>query len=85
MLLGFDDVIVRWWRDERVMDGSYCDARARGENRQRTSRVARSRRWSCRRRLVADAAHVLCRSFADIRRGAVRGNNPTPFFVDCAP
>ena len=66
MLLGVDDVVVRWWHDEPVMDGSYCDARARGENRQRASRVARSRRWSYRRRLVADAAYVRVRSFADI-------------------
>src|SRR6185295_10709670 len=52
------------------MDGGYCDACVRGENRQRASRVARSRRWSYRRRLVADAAYVRVRSFADIRRGA---------------
>ena len=70
MLLGVDDVDVRWWHDEPVMDGSYCDARARGENRQRASRVARSRRWSYRRRLVADAAYVRVRSFVDIRPGA---------------
>src|SRR6185437_5266351 len=70
MLLGIDDVVVRWWHDEPVMDGSHCDARARGDNRQRASRVARSRRWSYRRRLVADAAYVRFRSFADIRRGA---------------
>ena len=66
MLLGVDVVAVRWRRDERVMDGGYCDACARGENRQRASRVAHSRHWSYRRRLVADAAYVRVRSFADI-------------------
>jgi Predicted metal-binding integral membrane protein len=65
MLLGVDDVVVRWWRDERVMDRSYCDARIRGENRRRAPRVARSRRCSYRRRLVADATYVRFRSFAD--------------------
>src|SRR6516225_831825 len=25
MLWGVDDVVVRWWRDERLMDGSYRD------------------------------------------------------------
>ena len=69
MLLGVDDVVVRWWRDERVMDRSYCDARTRGENRRRAPRVARSRRCSYRRRLVADATYVRFRSFADFRRG----------------
>src|SRR5262249_58084547 len=69
MLLGVDDVVVRWWRDERVLDCSYCDACARGESRQGAFRVAGSRRWSYRRRLVADAAYVRVRSFADIRRG----------------
>ena len=68
MLLGVDDVVVRWRRDERVMDGGYCDVCVRGENRQRASCVARSRRWSYRRWLVADAAYVRVRSFADIRR-----------------
>ena len=70
MLLGVDDVVVRWWRDERVMDRSYCDAHTRGENRRRAPRVARSRRCSYRRRLVADATYVRFRSFADFRRGA---------------
>src|SRR5262249_46643194 len=70
MLLGVDDVVVHWWRDERVLDGGYCDPRTSGENRQRAPRVARSRRWSYRRRLVADAAYVRCRSCADSRRGA---------------
>jgi hypothetical protein len=70
MLLGVDDVDVRWWRDERALDGTYCAACARGENRQRAFRVARSRHWSYRRRLVADAAYVRCRAFADIRGGA---------------
>src|SRR5262249_33478264 len=49
MLLGVNDVVVRRWRDERVLDGGYCDACARGENRQGTSRVAGSRCWSYRR------------------------------------
>src|SRR6476659_2915619 len=66
MLLGVDDVVVRWWRDERVMDRNYCDARIRGENRRRAPRVARSRRCSYRRRLVADATYVRFRSFADV-------------------
>ena len=70
MLLGVDDVVVRWWRDERVMDGGYCDARTSGENRARAPRVARSRCWSYCRRLVADATYVLCGAFADISRGA---------------
>ena len=35
MLLGIDDLGVRWWRDERVMDRSYCDAGTRGENHRR--------------------------------------------------
>src|SRR5215831_14032901 len=65
MLLVFDDVVVRWWRDERVFDGGYCDPRTTGENRQRAFRVAHSRRWPYRRRLVADAAYVRCRAFAD--------------------
>ena len=70
MLLGVDDVVVRWWRDERVLDGGYCDARARGENSQRTRRIVCSRRCSYRRRLAVDAAYVRFRSFADSRRGA---------------
>jgi len=70
MLLGVDDVVVRWWRDERVMDGSYCDPRTPGENHPRTPCVSRSRHWSYHRRLVADAAYVICRSCADIRLGA---------------
>src|SRR6516225_7285584 len=74
MLLGVDDVVVRWWRGERVLDGSYCDACACGENSQRPPRVARSRRWSYRRRLVADAAYVHFRSFANISGGALRAS-----------
>jgi hypothetical protein len=74
LLLGVDDVVVRWWRDERVMDRGYCSPRFRGEDRQRASRVARSRRWSYRRGLVADAAYVLRRACADTRCGAVRGS-----------
>ena len=70
MLLGVNDVVVRWWRDERFLDGSYCDPPFRGENSQRPPRVARSQRWSYRRRLVANSANVHCRAFADIRRGA---------------
>jgi hypothetical protein len=70
MLLGVDDIVVRWRRDEHVMDGGYCDACARGESRQGASRVARSRRWPYRRRLVAHAAYVRCRAFADTCRGA---------------
>src|SRR5262249_10107772 len=66
MLLAVDDAVVRWWRDECVLYGGYCDARTRRENRQRALRLARSRRWSCCRRLVADAAYVHARSFADI-------------------
>src|SRR5262249_43175077 len=82
MLLGFDDVVVRWWRDERVLDCSYCDACARGESRQGAFRVAGSRRWSYRRRLVADAAYVRVRSFADIRRCVSRRSmgGPGRFF-----
>ena len=70
MLLGVDDVVVRWWRDERVMDGSYCDPRTPGENHPRTPCVSRSRHWSYHRRLVADAAYFICGSCADIRLGA---------------
>src|SRR5262245_9035636 len=66
MLLVFDDVVVRWWRDERVLDGSYCDASTHGENRQRAFLVTHNRRWPDRWRLVADAAYVHARSFADI-------------------
>jgi predicted metal-binding membrane protein len=40
------------------------------KNCQRAFLVAHSRRWSNRRRLVADAAYVLCRSCADSRCGA---------------
>src|SRR5262249_34587792 len=65
-----DDAVVRWWRVKRVLDGSYCDARTRGESRQRAFLVAYSRRWSYRRRLVADAAYVRNRSCADSPRGA---------------
>src|SRR6476660_9097548 len=92
MLLGVDDVVVRWWRDERVMDRSYCDAGIRGENRRRAPRVARSRRCSYRRRLVADATYVRFRSFADFRRGARavpwvdRSLGPAPvFFTQVTP
>src|SRR5262249_20758840 len=67
MLLGVDDVIVCWWRDERVFDGGYCDASTRGKNRQRAFFVAHSRRWPYRRRLVANAAYVRCRSCANSR------------------
>src|SRR5262245_56183506 len=67
MLLGFDDVVVCWWRDERVFDGGYCDASTRGKNRQRAFFVAHSRRWPYRRRLVANAAYVRCRSCANSR------------------
>jgi hypothetical protein len=49
---------------------SYCDPRTSGEKRQRAFLVAGSRRWSYRRRLVADAAYVPCRACADSRRGA---------------
>jgi hypothetical protein len=72
VLLGIDDVVVRRWRDEHVLDCGYCDACAGGENRQRTPRAAGSRRWSHRRRMVADAAYVLFRSLADIGRGPIR-------------
>src|SRR5262245_26884009 len=58
MLLGVDDVVVRWWRDERVLDGGYCDPCTSGEDRQRAFLVAYSRRWSYCRRLVANAAYV---------------------------
>jgi hypothetical protein len=44
MLLGVDDVVVRLWRDEYVLGGSYCDPRFRGENRQGAPRVACGRR-----------------------------------------
>ena len=74
MLLGVDDVVVRWWRDERVMDRSYCDARTRGENRRRAPRVERSRRCSYRRRLVTDATYVRYRSFADFRANVRYGS-----------
>src|SRR6187551_736699 len=70
MLLGVDDVAVRWWNGQHVMDGGYCDPRTGGENSQRPPRVARSRHWSCRRRLVVDAAYVRFRSFAVIHCGA---------------
>src|SRR5262249_21778567 len=77
MLLGVDDVVVRWWRDQHVMDGSYCDPRTSGENRQRALRVAHSRSWPYNWGLVADAAYVLCRSFADNRRRPVRRRDRT--------
>ena len=63
----FDDVVVCWWRDERVLNGAYCDPGARRENSQRAFLIAHSRRRSYRRRLVADAAYVLFRARADIR------------------
>src|SRR5262245_3675786 len=64
MLLGVDDVVVRWWRDEHVVDGGYCDPRAHGKSRARAPRVASDRCRSYRRRLVADAAYVLFRECA---------------------
>ena len=45
MLLGVDDIVVRWWRHERVLDASYCDHRTSGESRQRALRVTHNRRW----------------------------------------
>src|SRR6516162_4913678 len=69
MLLGIDDVVVRWRRDERVMDRGHCSIRACGKSFTGWAlRLARSRCWSYRRRcVVGDAiAHVRFGSLADI-------------------
>src|SRR5262249_31762608 len=65
MLLGIDDAVIRWWRDERVLDGSYCDHRTTGESHQGALRVTHSRRWPYRRTLVTDAVYVLFRACED--------------------
>src|SRR5262245_22247527 len=60
MLLGVDDVVVRWWRDELVMDYGYCHTCVRGESRGRAPCLACcGRRPHLRRYLPADAiGHV---------------------------
>src|SRR5262245_42686844 len=57
MLLGVDDVVVRWWRDEHVMDHGRCHACIRGESRERTIYLACCGRRShpLRRYLPADS------------------------------
>src|SRR5262249_11956057 len=68
MLLGVDDGVVRWWRDERVVDHSHRDACIRGESHGRTRRVACCRPRSHLRRYLAAYAidHVRYSSLADI-------------------
>src|SRR5262249_24927400 len=62
MLLVVDDVVVRWWRDERVLDHGDCDAGIRGESRQRTPCLACCRcRPHLRRYLAADAIGYVTR------------------------
>src|SRR5262249_5714302 len=61
MLLGVDDLVVRWWRDERVMDYGYCHTCVRGESRRRTPCLACcGRRSHLRRYLPADAIGHVC-------------------------
>src|SRR5262245_340037 len=68
MLLGVDDVVVRWWRDELVMDYGYCHTCVRGESRGRAACLAcRGRRSHLRRYLAADAiGYVRYGSLADM-------------------
>ena len=70
LLLGVDDVVVRWWRDERVMDHGHCHACVRGEGRRRAPCLACCwRRSHLRRCLAADAiVNVRYGSLADIAK-----------------
>src|SRR5262249_39811644 len=71
--LGVDDVVVRWWRDEHVMDDGRCHACVRGESRGRAPCLACcGRRSHLRRYLAADAIGYVC--YGSYRRGGITDN-----------
>src|SRR6516225_2339490 len=78
MLLGVDDIVVRWWRDERVMDHGHCHACIRGESHRRTPCLACcGRRSHLRRYLAADAIGYVRYGLTDLVHHCISGTATT--------